>query len=93
MKVWNALQPSGGAAPDEAKLRAAVDKYFEKDKGDGRRFALRYWVAANYQALHRSAQFPGMAEDLKAHESERRAKIETLVSMVPAADASPVAQQ
>jgi hypothetical protein len=90
-KVWLQLQPSGGAAADEAKLKAAVDKYFEKDRSDARRFALRYWVAADYQALHRSPNFPSMADDLKSHESERRAKIETLVSM-NGNDAAPVAR-
>jgi cytochrome c oxidase subunit 2 len=91
-KVWMQLQPGGGAVADEAKLKTAIDKYFEKDRSDARRFALRYWVAANYQALHRSLNFPGMADDLKAHESERRAKIETLVSTI-GTDAAPVARE
>jgi cytochrome c oxidase subunit 2 len=84
-RVWNVLQPAAGPAQDDdGKLRAAVDRYFEKDRSEGRRFALRYWVATNYQALHRSPdRYQAMSEDLKAHEDERKRRIETLIAALP----------
>jgi len=92
-EVWGLLQPLDGSdpAPDD-KLHAAVDKYFATDQSPGRRFALRYWIATNYQALHRCPSYPGRKDELDAHEAERKAKIESLVAALKTSG-PPVARQ
>lgn len=81
--VWDLLQPASDTQPaSDAQLQAAVEKYLKADPSPARRFALRYWVDANYLALHRSWMYPTFADDLRAHEAERKARIDTLVAMV-----------
>ncbi len=89
-RIWNILRPGPGVEIDQPKLQEAVAKYFEKDTSEGRKFALRYWVAANFDALHRRPQDKATLDDLKLRESQQRARIETLVSSV-AAPAAPLA--
>ncbi len=54
VKVWNALQPSSGAAPDDKALAKAVADYLSKGASRERQYALSYWMASNYAALQRA---------------------------------------
>jgi cytochrome c oxidase subunit 2 len=91
--VWSILQPLDDTPPaSDAQLKVAVAKFFAKDQSPGRRFALRYWIDTNYQALHRCPSYPDRKSELDAHEAERKAKIDTLVADFKAPDA-PLARQ
>jgi cytochrome c oxidase subunit 2 len=50
-RVWNALT---AAVPDPGATQAAVSAYLAKDASPGRRFALRYWIAANGASVSRT---------------------------------------
>ncbi len=83
--VWDILQPAGDAQPaSDADLKAAVAKYLGGHPSDERRYALRYWVAANYLALHRCWGYQAMADDLAKHEDERKKDVDTLVASIAA---------
>lgn len=84
-RVWMLLQPVGGGGTDEGRVREAVARYFEKDRSPARRFALRYWVSANYLTLRRDETFQRISQDLEANESRRKALIDELIAAAPAA--------
>ncbi len=91
--VWDVLQPSDeSSCGSDDQLKAAVAKYLGKDDCSQRRFSLRYWVAADYIALHRCWTYSTMADELAKHEAERKAKIDRLLADMPMPSASSTPQ-
>jgi cytochrome c oxidase subunit II len=84
-KVWNAVQPPIGQEPDEAKVKAAVDGYFTRDRSDLRRLSLRYWIASNFVSMARKPQGGLAANDFKQQADTRRAHFEALLAQVHSA--------
>jgi cytochrome c oxidase subunit II len=89
-KVWMRLQAKPGAPAQESEVKAAVDKYFEKDGSPARRFALKYWIATNFAMVMRRPQDQNLLKDLERTYLEKIAMIDRLIT-ARAVQASPVA--
>ncbi|MBA2480884.1 MAG: cytochrome c oxidase subunit II [Planctomycetes bacterium] len=81
-KIWNQLQRGAGETASDADLKALVTKYFEKDASDGRRFALRYWIAANFASLRRKPQDRALHDDVIRTFQSKRDQLEQLIATV-----------
>ncbi len=92
LKVWSAIQPPPGTAIDENALREAVKGFLAKGRSPERQYALRYWIASNYETLQRVQPAKGLAlaevfgaakgadeAQVRAAIQARRARLEVLL--------------
>jgi hypothetical protein len=92
MPVWFALQRGPGQAPDQSALKGALADYLGKGDTPQRRFALRYWVAADFHMLRDTWQVDrDLQDDVEKTWKDKRALVDTLLAAIPPAAPAPSA--
>jgi len=91
MPIWFALQRGTGLAPDKDGITAALKAYLGKEDSPDRRFAVRYWVAAQLAMYRHTFQNdPDLQADIEKTWQDKRTLIDTMLASSPVA-ASPAA--
>jgi cytochrome c oxidase subunit 2 len=86
MPIWFALQRGAKQPPDQDGLKTAIAAYLQKEDSPARRFALRYWIAADFALMrHTWQEDRDMQDDIEATWKGKRALLDTLLAAVPAA--------
>ena len=81
LKVWSTVQPPAGTAIDDKALREAVGGFLAKGRSAERQYALRFWIASNYETLQRVQPSKGvsMGEVFGAAKGAGEAQIRTAI--------------